>query len=443
MFDSALTAAIHSRSSRLPGFYKLDQVGRRRAIMAWAGLAPADAAALDGGLCASAADLMVENCLGTYALPIGVATNFLVNGRDRLVPMSIEEPSVIAAASHGALLARAGGGVEVESDDPIMIGQVQLLDLPGGDLARAAARVEAGRADVLAAADSRNTVLPGLGGGAKGLVTRAFPDTAVGPMLVVHLLYDTRDAMGANSVNTACEAAAPLLASITGGRALLRILTNLADRRLARARCRVPASALERPGMPGVEVAKRVVEAAALGSVDPYRAATNNKGIMNGIDAVAVATGNDWRSTEAGAHAYAARDGVYRSLATWRQDDAGGLLGLLELPLALGTVGGSINSHPTARMSLRVLGVDSARELAGIAAAVGLVQNLAALRALATEGIQLGHMALHARQVAVAAGASGDEAVRIAEQMTAEGCIDAERAAQLLAELRAGPARAD
>jgi hydroxymethylglutaryl-CoA reductase len=432
MLDEALQTAIRDRSSRLPGFFKLGLDDRRAAVAAWADLTTEEAASLDGGLGAGQADLLVENVVGTFALPLGVATNFRVNGRDLLVPMAVEEPSVIAAASHGALMTR-DAGIEAEADEPVMIGQIQVLDLPGGDLGVAAARLEERKAEVLAMADAQDGILPGLGGGAKGLETRAIDSSSVGPMLVVHLLFDTRDAMGANSVNTACEAVAPLVEAITGGRVLLRILSNLADRRLARARCRVPIAALERKDAPGTAAARGIVEAAALAAVDPYRATTHNKGIMNGIDAVVVATGNDWRAAEAGAHAYAARSGSYRALTEWRQDTRGDLLGSIELPLALGTVGGTTRSHPAARICLKVLGVSSARELAQIVAAVGLAQNLSALRALAAEGIQLGHMALHARQVAVAAGAAGDQAARIAEQLVAEGNITVQRARDLLA----------
>jgi len=433
MVDETILKAVRARSSRLPGFHRLPLARRREVVAAWAGLSEEEAALLHDGLAADTANVLVENAVGTFALPLGIATNFVVDGRDVLVPMAVEEPSVIAAASHGALMARSGGGLETETDEPVMIGQLQVLDLPGGDLAAAAARVEARRAEVLALAGAQNPVLAGLGGGAKGLEARRLAETPVGPMLVLHLYYDTRDAMGANSVNTACEAVAPLVEAITGGRVLLRILSNLADRRLARARCRVPAATLERAGMPGTLVARRIVEAATLAVVDPYRAATHNKGIMNGIDPLAVATGNDWRGAEAGAHAFAARDGRYRALSEWRQDGDGDLIGTLELPLALGTVGGTTGSHPTARVCLKMLGVSTARELAAVAVSVGLVQNLSALRALATEGIQQGHMALHARQVAVAAGASGDDAVRIAEQMVREGAIGADRARELLA----------
>lgn len=429
----AIEEAIAQRSSRLPGFFRLSLRERGAAISRWAGLERSSRRLLDtGGLQPSEADTMVENAIGVFALPLGVATNFQVDGRDILVPMAVEEPSVVAAASFGARLARMGGGFVTESDAPVMIGQVQVLDLPEDDLERAASALETRRDEILAVAHAQSRSLPRLGGGAKDLVCRSFPDTPVGPMLVVHLHYDTRDAMGANAVNTACEAIAPLVEDATGGRVLLRILSNLASERKTRVRCCVPAAALERNGLTGAEVARRIVEANAFAVVDPWRAATHNKGIMNGIDPVVIATGNDWRGAEAGAHAWAARDGQYRALTDWRIDENGDLVGEMEIPLALGTVGGGTRAHPAAAVSLEILGVASAQELCAVAASVGLAQNLSALRALTCEGIQPGHMSLHARQVAMAAGARGNQVTRVAEQLVAEGQIRAERAAELL-----------
>ncbi len=436
-----------SKSSRLSGFYNLSPAERRHIVADWAALSPEQFTAIEellqspGGLTLEQADKMVENVVGTYALPLGIATNFMVNGRDVLVPMVIEEPSVVAGASFAARLARAGGGFHAETTEPLMIGQIQVLDL--ADVGAAAARVVADKQRLLDLANSTDPVVVSLHGGARDVVVRPIPASPVGPMLVVHLIYDCRDAMGANMVNTACEALAPVVEEITGGRANLRILSNLADRRLARARCVVPASALETEALSGELVARRIVEAWALAAVDPYRAATHNKGIMNGVDAVVIATGNDWRAVEAGAHAYAARDGLYRSLSTWSfvpGDPATGkgpaLVGELELPLALGTVGGATRVHPLARFSLQLMGVQTARELAEVVAAVGLAQNLAAIRALATEGIQRGHMALHARQVAIAAGAQLHEVDVVAGAMVKERQIRADRARELLGLLR-------
>ncbi|MCB9176786.1 MAG: hydroxymethylglutaryl-CoA reductase, degradative [Caldilineae bacterium] len=433
MSNESLERAIQDRSSRLPGFYRLPLARRRAAVARWADLSVEELDLWERGLDSSRADALIENVVGTYALPVGVATNFLVNGREVLVPMAVEEPSVVAAASHGALMARRGGGFEAKADAPVMIGQVQVIDLPGDDLDAACARIEAQREAILATAHAQSRSLPALGGGALGMELRRFPETSAGPMLVLHLYYDTRDAMGANAVNTACEAIAGIVESASGGTVLMRILSNLADRRLVRAACRVPAQALARDGIDGAEVARRIVAANALAEVDPYRAATHNKGILNGIDPVIIATGNDWRGVEAGAHAFAARSGSYRSLTEWKVDaETGDLLGSLELPMAIGIVGGGTRSLPLAGLGLKILGVGSAGELAEIVASVGLAQNLSALRALVCEGIQDGHMALHARQLALAAGASAESAARIAEQLVAEGQIRGARALELV-----------
>ena len=377
---------------------------------------------------------MTENVVGLYALPLGIAVNFQVNGRDVLVPMVVEEPSVVAGASFAARLARSAGGFRAGTTAPEMIGQIQVLEV--ADLEAARVAVVAARERILARADEVDPVIGRLGGGARDLEVRVLPETPVGPMLVLHLIYDCRDAMGANAVNTACEALAPLVEEITGGRVGLRILSNLADRRLAWAECTVPVQELAFGDFSGQRVAQGIVEAWAFASVDPYRAATHNKGILNGIDAVALATGQDWRAIEAGAHAYAARAGRYASLSTWGRDGSGDLTGRLELPLAAGTVGGATRAHPTAQVALALLGVKTARELAEVMAAVGLAQNLAAIRALATEGIQRGHMTLHARQVAIAAGATGDEIERVAAQMVGEGLVRPDRAEAILRSVR-------
>jgi hydroxymethylglutaryl-CoA reductase len=421
------------KSSRLPAFYQRSLAERLAIIAEWADLSEAEQAALSGtaGLDAAHADHMVENAIGIYALPLGIATNFLINGRDYLVPMVVEEPSVVAACSFAAKLIRAGGGFTAGSDAPIMIGQLQVLDMP--DAQAAADQVLAQRERLLAAANDPTSSIVRRGGGARDLIVRPFPNTPLGEMLVVHLHYDVRDAMGANAINTACERIAPLLADISSGRVHLRILSNLTDQRKAWASCRIPAAELTTQTLEGVQVARAIVEAAVFAELDPYRAATHNKGIMNGMDAVCIATGNDWRALEAGAHAYAARAGLYTSLTRWWQAENGDLCGELRVPLAVGTVGGATRVHPAASVALKVIGVSGASELAEVMVCVGLAQNLAAIRALATEGIQRGHMSLHARQMAIAAGATGDQVAQVVAQLLAEGSVRLERAKQIVA----------
>jgi hydroxymethylglutaryl-CoA reductase len=418
------------KSSRLPGFYDLSVAERANTVAQWAGLTVEESAILEEGLSSAQANQMIENVIGTHALPLGIAANFLINGRDYLIPMAIEEPSVVAGASFAARLVRQGGGFSTSSTESLMIAQMQVVDV---------ADPWAARFDLLAVkqrfldvADETDPLIVSLGGGARGLEVQVIPESPAGPMLVAHLIYDCRDAMGANTLNTAAEALAPLVEEITGGRVVLRILSNLADRRLARAKCALPAEILAFAGYTGSLVVERIVEAYALAAVDPYRAATHNKGIMNGIDAVVIATGNDWRAVEAGAHSYAARSGSYTSLTTWGKDDNGNLVGTLELPMAVGIVGGATRVHPTAKVALKILRAKTARELAEVIAAVGLAQNLAALRALATEGIQRGHMELHARQVAIAAGATGEMVEKVARQLVAERRIRLDRAREIL-----------
>ncbi len=420
-----------TENSRLPGFYKLPVDERAAMLAERASLTAVDLAALaSGGLSPELADKLIENVAGVYGLPLGIAANFQVNGRDVLVPMVIEEPSVVAGASFMAKLARAGGGFRTTSSEPEMIGQIQLLDI--GDLDAAADAILAHKDELLARAACCDKVVVDLGGGPRDIVVRPLPDTPAGPMLIVHLIFDCRDAMGANMVNTACEDLAEPLEQISGGRAGLRILSNLADRRTARAECRIAADALAFGEYAGADVVHGIVEAWAFAAADPYRAATHNKGVMNGIDPVVIATGNDWRAIEAGAHAYAARSGRYTSLTTWGEDADGNLNGAIELPMAVGIVGGTTHAHPLAQVALKILDVHSARELAEVIAAVGLAQNLAALRALATEGIQKGHMALHARQIAISAGATGDAVERIVQRMLADGQITLAYAQSLL-----------
>jgi len=386
-------------------------------------LVAADALPLD------AADIMVENAVATFALPFGVGLNFQINGQDYIVPMVVEEPSVIAAASNAALVARAGGGFVAEADEGAMIGQIQLIRVP--DPEGAAQRLTAARSQLLTAAARLTPGLCRRGAGPRDVEVRLVDTPRGETMVVLHVMVDTGDAMGANATNSLVEGLAPMVEEIAGGTACLRILSNLADRRRARAAVRVPVAALGRDGLAGEEVAERMLYAYELAWADPYRAATHNKGIMNGIDAVAVATGQDWRGIEAGAHAYACRDGAYRSLTTWSIED-GHLVGTIELPMAVSTVGPVTEAHPRVRLALRMLGVSSARELAGVMAAVGLASNMAAMRALATEGIQKGHMALHARAVSHAAGARGEDVERLREQLIADGEVKLARARELL-----------
>ena len=423
-----------SASSRIPGFYNMSLADRLAELGRQGVLAVDDLAVLSGdaGLNAEQADHMIENVIGLHALPLGIALNFLINDRDVLVPMAIEEPSVVAGASFMAKLARAGGGFQAHTTAPEMIGQMQVLEV--SDLPSARLAILEQKDSLLAEAADIDPVLKKLGGGPRDLEVRIITTSPIGPFLVVHLIYDVRDAMGANAVNTAAERLAPRIASLSGGTVHLRILSNLADHRLARARCTIPLDQLGFGEFTPEHVRDGIIAAWAFAVADPYRAATHNKGIMNGVDAVVIATGNDWRAIEAGAHAYAARDGRYTSLSAWGRDAHGNLVGALEMPMAVGTVGGATRVHPTARAALKLMGVQSASELAEIIVSVGLAQNLAALRALATEGIQRGHMSLHARQVAIAAGAQGEQIERLAQQLVQEKTVRIDRAEHILHE---------
>ncbi|WP_413761913.1 hydroxymethylglutaryl-CoA reductase, degradative [Variovorax sp. Varisp41] len=423
--------------ARLPNFRALTPAQRLDHIAQAAALTPEEKALLaaPGALGIERANGMVENVIGTFELPLGVAGNFTVNGREYLVPMAVEEPSVVAAASFMAKLAREGGGFEASSSGPLMRAQVQLLGL--GDPHGARLALLRARDRILEVANSRDKVLIGLGGGCRDIEVHVFEDTPRGAMVVLHLVVDVRDAMGANTVNTMAEAVSPLVEQLTGGTVRLRILSNLADLRLARARVRLAPEVLKTAERSGEEIVEGVLDAYTFAAVDPYRAATHNKGIMNGIDPVIVATGNDWRAVEAGAHAYACRHGRYGSLTTWEKDKNGSLVGTIEMPMPVGLVGGATKTHPLARLALRILGVQSAQELGEVAVAVGLAQNLGALRALATEGIQRGHMALHARNIALVAGATGDEIDAVAKQMATEHDVRTDRAVALLEALRA------
>ncbi|HEX4514521.1 MAG TPA: hydroxymethylglutaryl-CoA reductase, degradative [Polyangiaceae bacterium] len=419
-----------TRTSRLPGFYKVSVDERRALVSEATGADVGDIArSLDaGGLDEETADKFVENVIGTYSLPYGVALNVRVNGRDYVVPMVVEEPSVVAAASNAARMVREGGGFIAEADEPLMTAQIQLTHVEHREDAKA--RILARKDELLSSANAAIRGLVERGGGARDLEVRV-----VGDMLVVHVHVDCRDAMGANLVNGLAERIAPRLAELASARVGLRILSNLCDRRCVRVRCRVPAKALETDEMSGLEVIEGIENASRFAEVDPYRAATHNKGIMNGVDAVVIATGNDWRAVEAGAHAFAARSGHYAPLATWRgEGDA--LVGRIELPMALGTVGGTLRVHPAARLSLRLLGITGAQDLAMIAASIGLASNLAAVRALATCGIQRGHMALHARSVALAAGSHGDEVERVATMIVEARDITLEAAQKALRHVR-------
>jgi len=389
---------MSNSSSRIPGFYRLPVEERRRLLRLQADLSEQDMRTLDsGGIDTAVADRVVENAVGVYALPLGVALNFVVNGRDVLVPMAVEEPSVIAAASNAARMVREGGGFVAEADDPVMTAQIEIVGVDDPDGARA--RVEAASAELLALAHATLPNLADRGGGARELEVRTFPGR-----VIVHVHIDCRDAMGANMVNTVAEALAERVARLARGRSGLRILTNLCDRRRVRVQARVPARALATETLDGAAVRDGIVAASRFAEDDPYRAATHNKGIMNGVDAVVIATGNDWRGVEAGAHAFAAADGRYRPLAVWREEkgDEGDLVGQLEMPMAVGTVGGTLHAHAGARLAQRMLGVTDAKLLAMIVGSAGLASNLAALRALATEGIQRGHMALHRKSQPVA-----------------------------------------
>jgi len=421
-------------TSRISGFYNLTLDERRVKLADAMQLPPDSLLPFSNGLSAESADHMVENAIGTFALPLGVGLNFMVNGRDVLVPMAIEEPSVVAGASFMAKLARAGGGFVATTTDPLMIGQMQIIQVANLDEAKL--KIYEHKSELLAEADAIDPVLKKFGGGARDLEVRIVESSPIGAFLVVHLIYDVRDAMGANAVNTACEKLAPRVESITGGHVHLRILSNLADRRIARTRCTIPLKELAFEDYKGEEVRDGIIAAHAFAAADPYRAATHNKGIMNGVDAVVIATGNDWRAIEAGAHAYAARAGRYTSLSTWNKDMDGNLVGTLEMPMAVGIIGGATKVHPAAQAAVRLMNVKTASELAEIIVSVGLAQNMAALRALATEGIQRGHMSLHARQVAIAAGASGDMIDKVAAQMVAEKIVRIDRAEEILKSIK-------
>lgn len=423
--------------SRIPSFYKLSVAERVRIMRDRGLLSNEDYLALSTGrhtLNVDSADKMIENVIGVMGLPVGLGLNFLVNGRDYVVPLVVEEPSIVAALSSAAKTVRHAGGFETSSTEPILIGQVQVVEVP--HVARAQAAILQRREEILNLANSLHPKMVARGGGAKDLEVHVHPsEYTKSDMLVVHLLVDTRDAMGANLVNTMCEGVASLIENITGGKVFLRILSNLADRSLARARCVIPPKLLEKGGFDGEQVRDGIIIANEFAVVDPYRAVTHNKGVMNGIDAVALATGNDWRAIEASCHAWAARTGRYSSLTRWYKDDAGNLVGEIELPLKVGIVGGSLQSNPTVAVNQRLVGVKSAMELAELMAAVGLAQNFSAIRALSTEGIQQGHMTLHARSVAATAGAPAEIFDTVVDRLIESGEIKVWKAREIIAEV--------
>ncbi|MGQ9542929.1 MAG: hydroxymethylglutaryl-CoA reductase, degradative [Candidatus Bathyarchaeia archaeon] len=418
-----------SRSSQISGFYNLTPDERLRILKEFASLTDEEVNILKstGSLDIGLANRMIENVVGVMPVTLGIATNFLINGRDYLVPMAIEEPSVVAAASNAAKMAREKGGFTTSSTQPVMIGQIQILNVP--DPYRARMSLLSAKDEILQKANEQDPILVSKGGGARDMRCKVL-NTIVGSMVILELLVDCRDAMGANAVNTMAEAVAPVVERISGGRVCLRIISNLATERLARARATFSKAALG-----GEEVVNGIINAYAFALADPYRCATHNKGIMNGITAVVLATGNDTRAVEAGAHSYAALHGGYRPLTTWEKNVDGDLVGTIEVPMAVGLIGGATATHPVAKVAIKILGVKSASELAQVIAAVGLAQNLAALRALATEGIQRGHMTLHARNIALMAGATGDIVDKIADIMVKERRVRMDRAKELLEEL--------
>jgi len=419
-----------SKTSRIPGFYRLSPKERAQIIKEFAGLTDEEVEALQstGSLKLELADRMIENVVGAMPIPLGIAVNFLINGRDYLIPMAIEEPSVVAAASNAARMARAKGGFFTSSTEPIMIGQIQAVGIDDPQAAKKA--ILAAKEEVLEKANRQDPMLVSVGGGAKDLDVKVI-QTRTGPMVITELHVDCRDAMGANAVNTMAEAVAPTIERLTHGRVYLRIISNLATRRLARAWTVVAKEAVG-----GEEVVDGIVNAYAFAEADPYRAATHNKGVLNGIISVVIATGNDHRAVEAGAHAYAARSGRYSSLTVWEKNKDGDLVGSIELPMAVGIVGGATRVHPVARIALKILGVKTAREFGEVLAAVGLAQNFAALRALAHEGIQRGHMSLHARNVAISAGAPEELIDLIVERMVEERSVRLDRAKELIREYK-------
>ena len=418
------------KTSQISGFYKLTPEERIQHVKDFADLTDQEVKILQstGALEMELADRMIENVVGTFPVPLGIAMNFLINKKEYMIPIAIEEPSVVAAATYAAKMAREKGGFFTSSTDPVMIGQIQAVDIK--DPFAAKMKILSAKKEILQKADDQDPMLVSVGGGAKDLHVKVI-DAKTGPMVITELHVDCRDAMGANAVNTMAEAVAPIIERITGGRVYLRIISNLAVKRLARAWAIIAKEAVG-----GEEVVDGIVEAYNFAVADPYRAATHNKGILNGIIGVVIATGNDHRAIEAGAHAYASRNGHYGTLSYWEKNSDGDLVGSIELPMAVGLIGGATKVHPTAKVALKILGVKTANELGEVMAAVGLAQNLGVLRALAHEGIQRGHMSLHARNVAITAGASGHLIDIIVERMVEERKVRMDRAKELLEEYK-------
>lgn len=415
------------KSSHVSGFYKLPVEKRIEFVKKFSDLTDEEAKIFTSCLEMDTADRMIENVLGTFELPLGVAVNFLINGKEVLLPMVTEESSVVAAASNAAKIARLKGGFKTEVSEPLMIGQLQLLKVK--DIAGAAEKILEHKKQLLDLANAQDKVLVSFGGGAKDIEVRIL-DSPLGKMIVTHLIVDVRDAMGANAVNTMCEALAPMLEELSGGYVRLKILSNLADKRIVKAK-----ATFDKEKIGGEKVVNAFLESYTLACIDPYRAATHNKGIMNGIDSLIIATGNDFRAIEAGAHAYAARNGQYTSLTSYEKDKDGNLVGEIELPVAVGIVGGAGNIHPKAKLCKKILGIKSAKELSEMIASLGLAQNFAAVFALSTVGIQKGHMGLHAKNIAVMAGATGPNIDKIADQLVKEGNIKLDRAKELIKEI--------
>jgi len=426
--EARFKMADKGKSSQISGFYKMPVEKRIEIVKSFSDLNEDEIKLFSSCLDMGIADRMIENVLGTFELPLGLAVNFKINDKDYLLPMAIEESSVVAAASNAAKIARINGGFKTECTDPLMIGQIQILHMD--DVAGAAKKIMSKKKEILHLANEQDKILVKFGGGAKDIEVRIL-DSPLGKMIVTHLIVDVRDAMGANAVNTMCEALAPMLEEITNGKVRLKILSNLADKRIVKAK-----AVFDKEKMGGEHIVDAFLESYNLAAVDPYRAATHNKGIMNGIDSLIIATGNDFRAIEAGAHAYASRTGQYTSLSHYYKDKNGDLVGELELPMAVGIVGGAGNIHPKAKLCKKILGIKTAQELAEVVVSLGLAQNFAAVFALSTVGIQKGHMSLHAKNIAVMAGAQGEEIDKVANQMIKEGKIKLDRAEEILKEIK-------